>query len=89
MAFSKTAAIRAERRKSAEERNARYNEKYPTPEAKLAALPPTGCARQRAKLTRQIAEAAEKAQAAKLAAAAKAEAKAEKSEKNNKKGKNQ
>lgn len=84
MSFSKTKAIMAERRKSAEERNAKYNEKYPTPEAKLAALPATGCARQRAKLTRQIEQAKEKAEAVKAANAAKAEAKAEKN--NNKKG---
>jgi len=89
MSFSKTKAIMAERRKSAEERNARYNEKYPTPQAKLAALPATGCDRQRAKLTKQIQQAEEKAQAAKLAATAKAEAKAEKSNSVSKKGKDQ
>lgn len=89
--FPITKAMQAERRKRAEERNAEYNKKYPTPEAKLAALPATGCDKQRAKLTKQIQQAEEKAQAAKLAAAAKAEAKAEKTEKsnNNKKGKNQ
>lgn len=82
-----TQQIREERRRMAEERNKEYNEKYPTPQAKLDALPPTGASKQRARLTAQIA--AEKAEKeAKLAAEqAKADAKAEKSE--NKKGKKQ
>lgn len=85
MAFSKTAAIRAERRKSAEARQAEYDKL--TLEQKLAKLPPEPhAAKQRAKLTARIQQAAEKAEAAKLAAAAKAEAKAEKS---NKKGNSQ
>lgn len=89
--FPITKAMQAERRKRAEERNAEYNNKYPTIQAKLDALPATGATKQRAKLLKRIEEEKSKAEAAKLAATAKAEAKAEKSEKlnNNKKGKNQ
>jgi len=88
--FTVTKQIRAERRKRAEERLKEYNEKYPTLQAKLDALPPTGASRQRARLQAAIKSEQDKAEAAKQVAvakaAAKAEAKAEKSNKNNKKG---
>jgi hypothetical protein len=90
--FPITKAMQAERRKRAEERNAEYNKRYPTTQAKLDALPATGATKQRTKLAKRLEEENSKAEAAKLAATAKAEAKAEKSEKsnnNNKKGKNQ
>ena len=50
-----TQQIRKERRERAEERTKEYNEKYPTPQAKLAALPATGSTKQRARLTALIA----------------------------------
>lgn len=78
MAFSITKAMRAERRKRAEERQAEYEKKYPTLQAKLAALPATGATKQRAKLQRLIEEQSAKAEAAKQAEAVKAEKKAEK-----------
>lgn len=88
MAFSKTAAIRAERRKSAEARQAEYDKL--TLEQKLAKLPPEPhAAKQRAKLTARLQQAADKAEATKKAAAAKVEAKAEKAEKVSKKGNSQ
>ena len=88
MAFSKTAAIRAERRKSAEARQAEYDKL--TLEQKLAKLPPEPhAAKQRAKLNALVQKAAEKTEAAKKAATAKAEAKAEKTEKASKKGNSQ
>ena len=79
MAFSKTAAIRAERRKSAEARQAEYDKLTLEPHA----------AKQRAKLNALVQKAAEKTEAAKKAATAKAEAKAEKTEKASKKGNSQ
>lgn len=86
--FPITQAMRQERRKRAEDRNAEYNQKYPTLQAKLDALPPTGANKQRARLQAAIKAEAEKVEAAKVAAAAKANAKAEKSNnKNNKEGK--
>lgn len=86
--FPITKAMRAERRARAEARNKEYNDKYPTLQAKLAALPETGASKQRAKLTAAIEAQAKKLEAEKLAAAAKAQAKAEKTEKNQaKKGK--
>jgi hypothetical protein len=88
MSFSKTAAIRAERRKSAEARQAEYDKL--TLQQKLDKLPPEPhAAKQRAKLNALAQKVAEKAEAAKLAATAKAEAKAEKTEKSNKKGNSQ
>jgi len=81
MAFPVTQAMRAERRKRAEERQAEYEKKYPTLQAKLAALPATGSNKQRARLQRMIEAEAQKAEADKQAAAAKAAAKAEKSHK--------
>ena len=86
--FPITQAMKAERRFRAEARNKEYNEKYPTLQAKLDALPATGATKQRAKLSAAIKAAAVKAEAAKVAAATKAEAKAEKNEKSQKKGKN-
>jgi len=84
--FPITQAMRQERRKRAEDRNAEYNQKYPTPQAKLDALPPTGATKQRARLQTAIKAEQEKVEAAKVAAAAKATAKVEKSNnKNNKK----
>lgn len=85
--FPITKAMRVERRARAEARQKEYNEKYPTLQAKLDALPATGANKQRARLQRMIKVSQEKAEAAKLAAAAKAEAKNEKTQ--NKKGKNQ
>lgn len=86
--FPITQAMRAERRARAEARNKEYNEKYPTLQAKLAALPETGATKQRAKLTAAIEAQAKKAETEKLVAAAKAQAKADKAEKNQtKKGK--
>lgn len=84
--FPITQAMRQERRKRAEDLQAEYNKKYPTLQAKLDALPPTGANKQRARLTAAIKAEAEKVEAAKVAAQAKATAKAEKqNNKNNKK----
>lgn len=87
--FPITQAMRQERRKRAEDRNAEYNKKYPTLQAKLDALPPTGSNKQRARLQAAIKVEQEKVEAAKVAAHTKAEAKAEKSnnKKSNKEGK--
>jgi len=71
--FPITQAMRLERRKRAEERNAEYNKKYPTLQAKLDALPINGANRQRARLQRQLKAAQEKAEATKVASALKAE----------------
>lgn len=71
--FPITQAMRLERRKRAEERNAEYNKKYPTLQAKLDALPANGANRQRVRLQRQLKASQEKAEAAKVAAAVKAE----------------
>ena len=84
--FPITKAMKAERRARAEAQNKEYNDKYPTLQAKLDALPATGATKQRARLQGAIKAASDKAEAAKLATTAKAEAKAEKSQK---KGKNQ
>ena len=82
-----TQHMREERRQRAEEMNKEYNEKYPTLQAKLAALPQGGANKQRARLVALIeAEQAEK-NAEKIVEQAKVEAKAEKAAK--KKGKNQ
>lgn len=87
--FPITKAMRAERRKRAEEIQAEYHKKYPTLQAKLAALPPTGANKQRTRLQAAIQLEQEKTEAAKLAVNAKAEAKVEKSnnKKSNKEGK--
>lgn len=71
--FPITQAMRAERRKRAEERNAEYNKL--TLQQKLEKLPTNGANRQRAKLQAAIQAAAEKVQAEKLATAEKAKAK--------------
>lgn len=44
---------RDQRRKEADKRLAEFNSKYPTPASKLAALPATGCSRQRARYEKQ------------------------------------
>lgn len=67
--FPITKAMRVERRARAEAQNKEYNDKYPTLQAKLDALPATGATKQRAKLTAKLAEAT-----AKKAAVATAEA---------------
>lgn len=86
--FPITQAMRQERRKRAEDRNAEYNQKYPTLQAKLDALPPTGANKQRARLQAALKAEQDKVEAAKVAAAAKANAKVEKSNnKSNKEGK--
>lgn len=88
MAFTITKAMRAERRARAEARNKEYNEKYPTLQAKLAALPATGATKQRARLLAAIEAEKEKAAADKVAVEAKAAAKAEKAQKKGKKHEN-
>lgn len=55
--FPITKTMRAERRARAEAQNKEYNEKYPTLQAKLDALPTPGANKQRAKLTAKLAEA--------------------------------
>lgn len=79
--FPITKAMKAERRFRAEARNKEYNEKYPTLQAKLDALPATGATKQRTKLQAAITAVAVKAEAAKKAAEVKAQAKTEKAEK--------
>jgi hypothetical protein len=81
--FPITQAMQAERRKRAEDRIAEYHKKYPTLQARLDALPPTGANKQRARLQAAIQAEQDRVEAAKVAAAVKAEAKTEKS--NNKK----
>lgn len=84
--FPITQTMRQERRKRAEDRQKEYNEKYPTLQAKLDALPPTGSNRQRARLQAAIKAEQDKAEATKSAAAAKAAEKTEKlNNKSNKK----
>lgn len=73
-----TQQIREERRRMADERTKEYNEKYTTPQAKLAALPSTGASKQRARLTALVANQQREQDAVKAAAQAKADAKAEK-----------
>jgi hypothetical protein len=55
-----TKAVKAMRRKAAEERLEAYNKKYPTNQAKLDALPTTGSSKQRARLQALVNEAKEK-----------------------------
>lgn len=69
--FPITKAMRAERRTRAEAQNKEYNEKYPTLQAKLDALPATGATKQRAKLTARLAEATAKKAATQAAEATK------------------
>ena len=84
-----TKQIRKERRERAEAMIQEYNEKYPTPQAKLAALPPTGAARQRARLTALVEAQQAAKDAEKAADQAKDLVKAEKANKSdNKKVKN-
>ena len=78
MSFPLTQAMRAERRKMAEDRQAEYDKKYPTTAAKLAALPATGCQKQRTKLQARLDAEQTKVANEKAADAAKAEAKAAK-----------
>jgi hypothetical protein len=52
--FPITKAMREERRKRAEEMVAEYHKKYPTLQARLDALPPTGANKQRARLQAAI-----------------------------------
>jgi hypothetical protein len=82
-----TQQMRLERRKRAEDAQKEYNDKHPTLQSKLDALPANGANKQRARLQGLIQAAATKAEATKLAAATKVEAKAEKVQ--NKKGKAQ
>lgn len=78
MSFPLTQAMRAERRQRAEALQAEYSKKYPTTAAKLAALPATGCEKQRGKLQARLDAEQNKAANEKAADAAKAEAKAAK-----------
>lgn len=56
--YPKTKQIMASRRAAAEKRHEEYNTRYPTLEAKLAALPPEPYAKkQRAKLLARLEEA--------------------------------
>lgn len=76
--YPRTQQIMEEKRRAAEQQQKEYNEKYPTLQAKLAALPPTGASRQRARLEAAIQKEGETKKAAQFVAAAKAEAKAAK-----------
>lgn len=67
--------MRENRRKAAEERDKAYHEKYPTTQAKLDALPPTGCTRQRTRLTAQLAAEQSKKEAHAVADQVKSEKK--------------
>ena len=82
--FTITKTMREERRKRAEKMHEEYNQKYPTIQDKLNALPATGATKQRARLEAALKAEHDKKDAEKLAHEAKAEAKAEKSK--NKKG---
>lgn len=66
--YPRTQQIRQERRARAEKQQQEYNEKYPTLQAKLAALPEGGAKKQRARLealiAKQAAKQAEKKEAA-------------------------
>lgn len=57
--YPRTQQIRAERRKRAEEDLKEYNEKYPTVQAKLNALPIGGAKKQRARLEALLSKEAE------------------------------
>lgn len=52
--YPRTAQIRAERRARAEADHKEYNEKYPTVQSKLDALPMGGAKKQRARLEAQL-----------------------------------
>ena len=73
--YTVTKRVKAMRRAKAEEMLKAYNEKYPTPQAKLAALPATGSTKQRARLEALVNAEKEKANATKAAKAAKADKK--------------
>jgi hypothetical protein len=85
--YPRTQQIRVERRARAEKDQHEYNQKYPTLQAKLDALPPTGSKKQRARLEAAIEAEKKKVEAAKTASHQVAVQKAEKSQ--TKKGKNQ
>jgi len=69
--YTVTKRARAMRRAKAEEMLKAYNEKYPTPQAKLDALPATGATKQRARLEALINAEKEKSAAAKAAKSSK------------------
>jgi hypothetical protein len=85
--YPRTQQIRAERRARAEKDQNEYNQKYPTLQAKLDALPPTGSKKQRARLEAAIEAEKKKVEAVKVASQQASAQKTEKSQ--NKKGKNQ